>query len=689
MTQNLNINPYYDDFDEKKNFYQILFRPGLAVQARELIQMQSILRDQIAKFGDHVFQHGSVVIPGNTFADLSVPYVKINPSYLGNPVDITLFGGKEIVGVTSGVRARIIKAVNATATDPIVFYLNYVSGGVDPSSLAPNGKVVFDDGELIALALDSTKKVQSISAASTGVGSLAYVNSGVYFINGSFVHVEKQSVVISPYDSVPSCRVMLQIVSSIVTANDDVSLLDPAQGSNNFSAPGADRLKIALNLVSLPYGTSFSDDYVELMRYNKGVLEEHSRYPKYNELEKSLARRTYDESGDYVVNGLQTSVRENLRSATNNGYSTTGDINKMTYTVSPGKAYVRGFEVETLAPSNLTVDKARTAAHVLQSSTSLKTTYGQYLYISYPAGKLDIELRPTITFYKNSTDTTVLGTAKAFAIDYEVGDGTNPVYKLYLHTLVLNGAKLEDIGWVKTSGASVFQAAVVSEYIVPNNVQYAPGDTIYVGGSTSPVRQAKVAFFNSTLGKLYAYRSSATLAAPYAGDSISNGSSAIVSTISAKNTIVSSGYNSAVFPLSKSGTKSLKNASNAYDMQYISYRKLTIAVGQTNSNTVVGTILPLEVGNFIALNASGIDTGSYSVHASGTYVIRSAPVPAGSDVTLYVQVLVSSSRDSAGSSTSKRRTAVPVGQPVERRLVTTICPPVPARARIGVMSVRL
>ena len=93
MTQNLNINPYYDDFDEKKNFYQILFRPGLAVQARELIQMQSILRDQIAKFGDHVFQHGSVVIPGNTFADLSVPYVKINPSYLGKPVDTTLFAG--------------------------------------------------------------------------------------------------------------------------------------------------------------------------------------------------------------------------------------------------------------------------------------------------------------------------------------------------------------------------------------------------------------------------------------------------------------------------------------------------------------------------------------------------------------------------------------------------------------------
>ena len=32
----LNVSPYYDDFDTNDNFHRVLFRPGFAVQAREL-----------------------------------------------------------------------------------------------------------------------------------------------------------------------------------------------------------------------------------------------------------------------------------------------------------------------------------------------------------------------------------------------------------------------------------------------------------------------------------------------------------------------------------------------------------------------------------------------------------------------------------------------------------------------------
>ena len=61
--RNLNINPYYDDFDPKKNFYKVLFKPGFPVQTRELTTLQSMLQDQIENFGSHVFKEGSVVIP--------------------------------------------------------------------------------------------------------------------------------------------------------------------------------------------------------------------------------------------------------------------------------------------------------------------------------------------------------------------------------------------------------------------------------------------------------------------------------------------------------------------------------------------------------------------------------------------------------------------------------------------------
>ena len=64
LTTNFNVDPYYDDFDENKDYHRILYKPGNAVQARELTQSQTILQDQIKKFGDHIFQNGSVVTGG-------------------------------------------------------------------------------------------------------------------------------------------------------------------------------------------------------------------------------------------------------------------------------------------------------------------------------------------------------------------------------------------------------------------------------------------------------------------------------------------------------------------------------------------------------------------------------------------------------------------------------------------------
>ena len=61
LKTSLNVDPYYDDFNESKNFYRLLFRPGLAVQARELTQMQSMLQNQIDRFAEHVFKEGTVV----------------------------------------------------------------------------------------------------------------------------------------------------------------------------------------------------------------------------------------------------------------------------------------------------------------------------------------------------------------------------------------------------------------------------------------------------------------------------------------------------------------------------------------------------------------------------------------------------------------------------------------------------
>ena len=59
---NLNVTPYYDDFNKDKNFYRVLFRPGFPIQARELTTMQSIMQNQVERRCSHLFKDGAMVI---------------------------------------------------------------------------------------------------------------------------------------------------------------------------------------------------------------------------------------------------------------------------------------------------------------------------------------------------------------------------------------------------------------------------------------------------------------------------------------------------------------------------------------------------------------------------------------------------------------------------------------------------
>jgi len=80
VTTDFNVNPYYDDFDEDKGFLRVLFRPGFAVQGRELTQLQTILQNQVARFGDHMFKDGSKVLGGEVTLDTEVQFLKLSSS---------------------------------------------------------------------------------------------------------------------------------------------------------------------------------------------------------------------------------------------------------------------------------------------------------------------------------------------------------------------------------------------------------------------------------------------------------------------------------------------------------------------------------------------------------------------------------------------------------------------------------
>ena len=87
----LNVSPYYDDFDEADNFHRVLFRPGFAIQARELTQLQSILQNQVERHGSHMFKEGSIVIPGQLSYSNDFPTLQLASTFASEEIDPSQF----------------------------------------------------------------------------------------------------------------------------------------------------------------------------------------------------------------------------------------------------------------------------------------------------------------------------------------------------------------------------------------------------------------------------------------------------------------------------------------------------------------------------------------------------------------------------------------------------------------------
>ena len=200
----LNVSPYYDDFDEADNFHRVLFRPGYAIQARELTQLQSILQNQIERHGNHMFKEGSIVIPGQLSYSDDFPTLQLTSSFADEEIDPSQFydatNPVTVTGVTSGVKAYVIGYQAATATTQPILYLNYYKTGSDNSS------TTFSDAENITAdtaITHTTSYAAQIASATTFEtsasqnGSAVRVEEGVYFIRGQFVKNLAQTLILS------------------------------------------------------------------------------------------------------------------------------------------------------------------------------------------------------------------------------------------------------------------------------------------------------------------------------------------------------------------------------------------------------------------------------------------------------------------------------------------------------------
>ena len=389
-----NVSPYYDDFDKDKKFHRVMYRPAFAVQARELTTQQTILQNQIESFGDHMFKHGSMVIPGQISFDKNYYAVKLT-SFNGT---LSLYNENTLTGGTSGVVADVVGFVVTDGTDPDTLFVKYRNSGTD------NVSTVFTDGEIIT----SGQTLASTAIVSTCVtGSAVNIDAGTYYINGYFVNVDQQTLVLEKYSDTPSYRVGLTIVENFITSTDDTTLLDNATGSSNANATGAHRFKIDLTLTKLALTSTADASFVELMRVESGRVQNRVDNTEYSHLEDTLARRTFDESGDYTVKNFDLDIREHLVSGANRGIFTSdttspdGNVaveSKLAFGLGQGKAYVKGYEITKIGTTYIDVDKAREFDTASGSTT--RFNIGSYINVK------DIYNTPDIGF--------VSGEAEAF-----------------------------------------------------------------------------------------------------------------------------------------------------------------------------------------------------------------------------------------------------------------------------------
>ena len=513
MTVLTNVSPYFDDFDEDKNFVRVLFKPGVAVQARELTQSQTIIQNQIKSVGNFLFKDGSKVSGPAPSVNLDARTIRLkNTDSRGTPITVSNLLNTYVTTATSEVLGYVefvyeaddpelgdpisivisLKKYNIendgmfTENDELYFYTDYTDAlnKTTPSYTAivttditknaistlkqfsktvvlTNPSTIIEVGDLLVhpsitkklyvSKIVNTLELEISDAPDVVIGgqNVAYVtkptnpttivsqDDAIFYKYGFFVKASLQRIVPDKKTAYPTKLVGYLSDQQIITSEDDNTLLDPAFGSSNYFATGADRLKIDLNLVSLDVDsdgkveTNVAGDVIPLLNYNKGQIEFLAELTADADLDKKLAERTYDESGSYVVNQFKISPIVGLETDTD-----------LKFSISEGKAYVGGLSVRTVGATEVIVPKSTLTE--TKTGYNINTTQGNYFKLANVQYKIisPTELIASSLFLelhsvKNPTGAnTLIGTLAYKNIEYDSyvgGVNTAPQYKLFYH----------------------------------------------------------------------------------------------------------------------------------------------------------------------------------------------------------------------------------------------------------------
>lgn len=279
-----------------------------------------------------------------------------------------------------------------------------------------------------------------------GAGYAMTVGEGVVYQKGYFSRVAPELVIVEKYSNAPDgVSVGFETTESIINSNQDTSLLDNATGAPNYTAPGANRLKLTPTLITLTKAEAdLREDFLYIAEFNGGEPYKQNRQTVYNKIGEYISQREYETSGNYVVDQFLINTKSPSTIAS--------EASQFNVFIDPGVAYINGKRVSTINNYEIGVDKGTDFFSANPANISLN--YGNYITVNEYSGNFQFNYGDLVSLHSvpyqyftqgrvgltPTSPSAAIGTARIRSVVYDsgvIGSG-GAVYRVYLFDINLS-----------------------------------------------------------------------------------------------------------------------------------------------------------------------------------------------------------------------------------------------------------
>ncbi len=435
----------------------------------------------------------AIIIEANTTANTDYMVLKIKPKAAdlisANTLLWKFSSGETIVNLNTSETASINGIIGSGAqasltTDNLgkIVNINVINSGSGYYVPPHTSVAVTSVGSAVAnndinqLSIDAQNFLTNVSVANTshnpiGSGYAASISEGVIYQKGYFARVNPHTLIINKYANTGFNKsVGFYTAEEIINSNQDPSLLDNATGAPNYTAPGADRLKLTPSLIVLARDEAGANsEFLPILEFADGLPYKNVKKTMYNVIGDEIAKQRFEESGNYVLDEFNVTTRDNQT------FTSTKDV--FDVVVDPGQAYINGFKIETDTNYSVAVPKGTTVIN--NEDATIRVGYGNYINVNELAGIFKFNYGDVVEFYDTargfvtasnfssiSTTGNKIGTARIRSLLLDSGEpgAASAVYRMYLFDISMSSGKnFADIKSVFYDGTNKGIADIVLE----------------------------------------------------------------------------------------------------------------------------------------------------------------------------------------------------------------------------------